>query len=51
MIQTFIIEWDTESLCSLVIAEETLKLKAENVRKLKHDLANRQYDQMAEMSE
>lgn len=44
MIQTFICEWDTEKLCSLVVAEETLRAKVLQLRKMKADLANKQYD-------
>lgn len=50
-VSTFIIEWDTDSLCSLVIAEEALRKKAAVVRQLKTELADRQYNQISEMAE
>ena len=48
MIQTFICEWDTAKLCSLVVAEETLRAKVMQLRKMKAELANEQYDKMME---
>lgn len=44
MIQTYLIEWDTDALCTLVVAEEALRAKASELRKLSSRLALKEYD-------
>lgn len=51
MISTFICEWDTEKLSTLVVASETLRAKAIEVRKMATRLALNQYDKDCEEEE
>ena len=41
-VQTFIIEWETENLATLIVAEEALRMKATELRKLKFKIAGKE---------